>query len=66
MAVNTSRSQNADLRLGATDGKYSNLTPDRGGNVEMDAVKERAALVTPKYNSFDVHGHSCNCNHCTQ
>jgi len=34
MAVNDSRSMNRDMRLGATDGRFKNLTPDRGGDVD--------------------------------
>lgn len=45
MAINNSRSMNADLRLGATDGAYKNLTPDRGGDVEMSAVEKRHAVM---------------------
>lgn len=52
MAVNASRSQNADLRLGATDGAFSSLTPDRGGAVEMKTVTKRSLVITEKYNSF--------------
>jgi hypothetical protein len=35
---------NADLRLGATDGEFKNLTPDRGGDVETEAVLKRASV----------------------
>ena len=52
MAVNTSRSQNADLRLGYTDGTFASLTPGRGGDVEMPAVTKRMLVTTEKYNSF--------------
>ena len=52
MAVNTSRSQNADLRLGATDGTFASLTPDRGGDVDMSSVTQRMLVTTEKYNSF--------------
>lgn len=34
MAVNESRSMNADLFLGATDGSTPTLTPGRGGVVD--------------------------------
>ena len=50
MAVNESRSMNNDLRLGANDGKFKNLTPDRGGEVEMESVIERASVLQPQYN----------------
>jgi hypothetical protein len=34
MAVNDSRSMNQDLKLGARDGAFKSLTPDRGGDVD--------------------------------
>jgi hypothetical protein len=34
MAVNDSRSMNQDLKLGARDGAFKSLTPDRGGEVD--------------------------------
>lgn len=50
MAVNESRSMNNDLRLGANDGKFKNLTPDRGGVVETEHAIERASVLQPQYN----------------
>jgi len=50
MAVNETRSMNNDLRLGANDGKFKNLTPDRGGEPEMEHVIERATVLQPQYN----------------
>lgn len=50
MAVNESRSMNRDLRLGATDGKFKNLTPDRGGNVDPTDATARAAELQVQYN----------------
>lgn len=50
MAVNTSRSQNADLRLGATDGAFKNLTPDRGGEVEMQSPTKLTMVLNEQYN----------------
>lgn len=41
MAVNDSRSMNRDLRLGATDGKFKSLTPDRGGDVDPTGAAKR-------------------------
>lgn len=49
MAVNESRSMNNDLRLGVTDGRFKNLTPDRGGDVEEDKVTVRAQVLQPQY-----------------
>lgn len=37
MAVNESRSMNADLKEGLTDGVVKKIAPDRGGVVEYDA-----------------------------
>jgi hypothetical protein len=49
MAVNDSRSMNNDLALGAKDGKFKNLTPDRGGEVDATAPTYRAGVVQPQY-----------------
>ena len=38
MAVNETRSMNADLREGLTDGVVKKSTPDRGGVVEPSAL----------------------------
>lgn len=51
MAVNSSRSQNADLRLGATDGAFKNLTPDRGGEVEISMVTKRSMVLSEIYDN---------------
>jgi len=50
MAVNTSRSQNADLRLGATDGAYKSTTPSRGGEVEMKSPTKLTMVLNEQYN----------------
>lgn len=47
MAVNSSRSMNADLREGATDGKYRKVRPDTTtapGMGEQVVMQERASL----------------------
>ena len=41
MAVNESRSMNADLRAGLTDGVVKKRTPDRGGVVEPSALYDQ-------------------------
>ncbi len=41
MAVNESRSMNADLREGLTDGVVKKVAPNRGGVVEVDELKVR-------------------------
>ena len=50
MAVNTSRSQNADLRLGATDGAYKSSPPSRGGEVEMQSPTKLTMVLNEQYN----------------
>jgi hypothetical protein len=50
MAVNESRSMNNDLMLGATDGKFKSLTPDRGGVVDPTAATLRANELQMQYN----------------
>lgn len=50
MAVNESRSMNADMKQGANDGKFKSLTPDRGGEVEMGAVATRMTELQEQYN----------------
>ena len=47
MAVNESRSLNRDLVLGATDGKFKTLTPDRGGVVDPTDATIRAEEYIP-------------------
>jgi hypothetical protein len=49
MAVNDSRSMNRDLRLGATDGKFKSLTPDRGGEVDPTHATKRMHEVSATY-----------------
>lgn len=47
MAINDSRSMNQDLRKGASEGAFKNLTPDRGGEVEEGfAIKRNMVLQT--------------------
>ena len=50
MAVNESRSMNQDLRRGARDGKFKNLTPDRGGVVDPTAAAVRQSELNIQYN----------------
>jgi len=50
MAVNETRSMNQDLRRGATDGKFKNLTPDRGGEVDPTASAVRSEELQIQYN----------------
>ena len=53
MAVNESRSMNRDLQLGATDGKFKNITPDRGGEAEVTSSAVRAHELQLQYNVVD-------------
>jgi len=45
---------NADLRLGVDDGAFKSLAPDRGGEVDMKAIHERALLLQPQYDINDL------------
>jgi hypothetical protein len=57
MAVNQTRSLNADLQKGVNDGLLKSLSPDRGGEVETKQLVERAATLQPQYNVTDVTYH---------
>lgn len=52
MAVNSSRSMNADLREGATDGKYRKARPNTSVAPGMgdDLVQQERATLNPFYN----------------
>lgn len=50
MAVNESRSMNRDLKLGAGDGKFKSLTPDRGGDVDPTTSAVRKNMLQIQYN----------------
>lgn len=54
MAMNVSRSMNQDLHSGVNDGRLKNLTPDRGGNLDMDHVVTRSGLLQNQYNVTDM------------
>lgn len=55
MAVNHTRSMNLDLRSGALDGKFKNLTPDRGGDVEREHVLKRMMSLQEQYGVNNQH-----------
>lgn len=67
MAINDSRSMNADLQEGLLDGRVKTLSPDRGGTVEVQNVHERALALQAQYSISD-HMHSfamgCQCAQC--
>ena len=55
MAVNESRSMNADLREGLTDGTVKKLAPNRGGVIEPSDGKARSVLHSELYDqSFEA------------
>ena len=54
MAVNSSRSMNKDLQHGLNDGLFKSLSPDRGGEVEMQAIHERAMMLQAQYDMNDI------------
>lgn len=65
MAVNDSRSMNADMKMGSEDGRFKSLTPDRGGVVEMSNVLKRADQLPPQYNvATPIHQYGCGCGYC--
>lgn len=57
MATNNSRSMNVDLQHGLNDGTFKSLAPDRGGEVEMQAIHERAMMLQPQYDVNDIRMH---------
>lgn len=54
MAMNSERSMNNDLHSGVNDGRLKNLTPDRGGQLDMDHVMARSGLLQNQYNVTDM------------
>ncbi len=44
MTVNSSRSQNAELAEGMSDGKYKKVVTDRGGNIHPETTDDRRDL----------------------
>lgn len=64
MAVNESRSANADLQLGLRDGRYKSLTPGRGGEVDTSNVSLRSQELPMHYGVDTSHGKGCACGSC--
>lgn len=54
MAMNSERSMNQDLHSGVNDGRLKNLTPDRGGQLDMDHVITRSSLLQNQYDITDM------------
>ena len=54
MAVNEVRSMNHDLLLGINDGKYKNLTPNRGGEVDPSSATLRSNVLNLQYNVVET------------
>lgn len=55
MAVNDSRSMNRDLRMGATDGRFKCLTPDRGGEVDPTHATLRMNVTKSLFPTGEVY-----------
>lgn len=49
MTVNTSRSQNAELFEGMTDGTYKKLITDRGGFIDPLNPREKSLIAPQVY-----------------
>jgi len=49
MAVNESRSMNADLREGITDGVVKKLAPNRGNLTDAGAAQAMYGVLDPEY-----------------
>lgn len=49
MAINDSRSLTQDLLLGAGDGSYKDLAPDRGGEIESAPLLHRQSELSPSF-----------------
>lgn len=66
--INQSRSMNKDLQQGITDGLLKSLTPDRGGEVEIEAPYSRYEMLQPQYDIADMkkglHPVGCGCSYC--
>ena len=61
MAVNETRSMNADLREGLTDGVVKKLEPDRGGartNLVLDAQMKRLLPTQLGLYDFSISEHA--------
>lgn len=67
MAINSARSMNQDLYLGSqVDGRFKTLTPDRGGEVDETAVRDRAWQLQAQYAITDMgHSYACTCPSCS-
>ena len=55
MAVHDSRSKHHAMRRGATDGKYTSLTPDRGGEVDPTAATARMTVTKAMFPTGEVY-----------
>jgi hypothetical protein len=69
MAVNESRSANADLQLGIRDGRFKSLTPSRGGDVDDSFDRIQASVLPKQYGVNDgytvpAHAAGCSCGAC--
>jgi hypothetical protein len=68
MAINETRSLNTDLTYGKDDGRIKRLAPDRGGEVELERLFERADALQRQYSiadyDYNVHKEGCSCGNC--
>lgn len=53
MAVNNSRSMNADLQEGITDGSVKKVAPNRGGSLERSDPEMRGQQLQAQYSITD-------------
>lgn len=58
MAVNDSRSMNRDLRLGVTDGRFKDLTPSRGGEVDPTHATLRMNVTKSMFPTGELYSFS--------
>jgi hypothetical protein len=55
MAINDSRSMNQDLRMGARDGAFKCLTPDRGGEVDPTHATYRMNVTKSQFPTGELY-----------
>jgi hypothetical protein len=59
---------NRDLQSGVEDGLVKRLAPDRGGEVELERLFDRADALQRQYSIADydykLHEQGCSCGYC--
>jgi hypothetical protein len=67
--INQTRSMNTDLQFGVNDGKYKQMTPDRGGEAELFQPNSRYEELQIQYSITDfnrgMHLKGCACVDCS-